>query len=204
MFIIISGPSGSGKTPIVYSLMEVFPNIKKVQSYTTRPTREKEVTGTYIYVSEEDFEAKIKKGFFLEYNKVHKDQQYYGTGMDSFKEACSNGCVALKDIDVDSYKDLRENNSELDIVGIYVTVKDRDVLFKRLRERGESEHTIEIRLHDRVDYENAQQEFYDYVVYTDDINEAIENVVKIVDQEFKKRNIKVKKNKLNKKKKHMF
>jgi len=204
MFIIISGPSGSGKTPIVYSLMEAFPNIKKVQSYTTRPIRAKEVTGTYIYVSKAEFEEKIKQGFFLEYNKVHKDQQYYGTGMDSFIGASTNGFVALKDIDVDSYKDLKENHKDLDIVGIYVTVKDRDVLFKRLRERGESEHTIEIRLHDRVDYENSQQNFYDYVVYTDDINDAIEKVVDIVNKEFKKRKIKVKANKLKRNKKHMF
>lgn len=204
MFIIISGPSGSGKSPLLYSAIETFPNIKKVQSYTTRKVRTNEVHGTYIYLTHSQFEEKIKEGFFLEYNKVHKDQQYYGTGLDSFKEASKNGYVAIKDIDVDSYKDIRQKHPELDIVGIYVTVKNRGILFDRLRERGESERTINIRLFDRVDYENAQAEFYDHVIYTDNMDYAVKNMVKVIDLEFKKRGIKVKKNKVTKKEKYMF
>ena len=74
-------------------------------------------------------------------------------------------------------------------------------MFDRLRERGESENTINIRLHDRVDYENAQKDNYDYVVYTDDFAKAQKQVIKIVEDEFKKRGIKYKKSKL---KKHEF
>lgn len=199
MFIIISGPSGAGKTPITYTITDTFPNVKRIQSYTTRKERTKEVSGTYIYMTVEQFEKKIKEGFFLEYNKVHKDQQYYGTGLDSYLKIVEKGCVAIKDIDVDSYKKIK--NSDLDVVGIYLTVQNRAILFDRLRERGESEQTINIRLHDRVDYENAQKDHYDYVVYTDNFEEAQKQVVKIVEQEFKKRGIKCKKSKL---KKHEF
>lgn len=199
MFIIISGPSGAGKTPITYTIIDTFPNVKRIQSYTTRKERTKEVSGTYIYMTVEQFEKKIQEGFFLEYNKVHKDQQYYGTGLDSYLKIVEKGCVAIKDIDVDSYKKIK--NSDLDVVGIYLTVQNRAILFDRLRERGESEQTINIRLHDRVDYENAQKDHYDYVVYTDDFEEAQKQVIKIVEQEFKKRGIKCKKSKL---KKHEF
>lgn len=199
MFIIISGPSGSGKTPIIYSVIDTFSNVKRIQSYTTRKERTKEVSGTYIYMTPEQFEEKIKQGFFLEYNKVHKDQQYYGTGLDSYKKILEDGCVAIKDIDVDSYKNLR--NSDLDIVGIYITVKDRAVLFDRLQERGESQKTINLRLHDRVDYENSQKDLYDYVVYTDDIKNAEKEVISIIENEMKKRGIKFKKSKI---KKHEF
>lgn len=199
MFIIISGPSGAGKTPITYTITDTFPNVKRIQSYTTRKERTKEVSGTYIYMTVEQFEKKIKEGFFLEYNKVHKDQQYYGTGLDSYLKIVEDGCVAIKDIDVDSYKKIK--NSDLDVVGIYLTVQNRAILFDRLRERGESEQTINIRLHDRVDYENAQKDHYDYVVYTDNFEDAQKQVIKIVEQEFKKRGIKCKKSKL---KKHEF
>lgn len=199
MFIIISGPSGAGKTPITYTITDTFPNVKRIQSYTTRKERTKEVSGTYVYMTAEQFEKKIQEGFFLEYNKVHKDQQYYGTGLDSYLNIVEKGCVAIKDIDVDSYKKIK--NSDLDVVGIYLTVQNRAILFDRLRERGESEQTINIRLHDRVDYENAQKDHYDYVVYTDNFEEAQKQVVKIVEQEFKKRGIKCKKSKL---KKHEF
>lgn len=199
MFIIISGPSGAGKTPITYTITDTFSNVKRIQSYTTRKERTKEVSGTYIYMTAEQFEKKIKEGFFLEYNKVHKDQQYYGTGLDSYLKIVEDGCVAIKDIDVDSYKKIK--NSNLDVVGIYLTVQNRAILFDRLRERGESEQTINIRLHDRVDYENAQKEHYDYVVYTDNFEEAQKQVIKIVEAEFKKRGIKCRKSKL---KKHEF
>ncbi len=199
MFIIISGPSGAGKTPITYTITDTFPNVKRIQSYTTRKERTKEVSGTYIYMTAEQFEKKIQEGFFLEYNKVHKDQQYYGTGLDSYLKIVEKGCVAIKDIDVDSYKKIKD--SDLDVVGIYLTVQNRAILFDRLRERGESEQTINIRLHDRVDYENAQKDHYDYVVYTDNFEEAQKQVVKIVEQEFKKRGIKCKKSRL---KKHEF
>lgn len=202
MFILMSGPSGSGKTPLMYSVVEVFPNIKKVQSYTTRRERKREVDGTYIYLTKSQFVQKIKEGFFLEYNRVHKDQEYYGTGLDSYEKLKSEGYVAIKDIDVDSYKQMRQR--DLDIVGIYVTVQNRQVLFDRLRERGESEKTISIRLYDRVDYENSQRDNYDYVIYTDDINKAIDQIIEIVDKELAKRGIKVKKNKLDRSKVIMF
>ena len=202
MFILMSGPSGSGKTPLMYSVVEVFPNIKKVQSYTTRRERKREVDGTYIYLTKSQFVQKIKEGFFLEYNRVHKDQEYYGTGLDSYEKLKSEGYVAIKDIDVDSYKQMRQRG--LDIVGIYVTVQNRQVLFDRLRERGESEKTISIRLYDRVDYENSQRDNYDYVIYTDDINKAIDQIIEIVDKELAKRGIKVKKNKLDRSKAIMF
>ena len=204
MFIIISGPSGSGKSPLLYNVIETYPNVKKVQSYTTRTIRKNEVKGTYIYLTHSQFEQKIKEGFFLEYNKVHKDQQYYGTGLDSFKEANDNGYVTIKDIDVDSYKNIRQKHPELDIVGIYVTVKNRGILFDRLRERGESEKTINLRLFDRVDYENSQQIYYDHVIYTDNMDKAVKDINKIIDFEFKKRRIKVKKNKVSKKEKYIF
>lgn len=202
MFIILSGPSGSGKTPLLYSVIEKYPNVKKIQSYTTRKLRKKEVDGTYIYLTKTQFEEKIKQGFFLEYNKVHKDQKYYGTGLGSYQKAVSEGFVAIKDIDVDSYKEMKKR--DIDIVGIYVTVKNRGILFDRLRERGESEQTIKIRLYDRVDYENSQAENYDYTIYTDDMDKAVEVMEMIVDKEFKKRGIKVKKNKVVKKDSYMF
>ncbi len=203
MFIVISGPSGAGKTPLLYRIVEVYPNIKKVQSYTTRRVRRREIGGTYIYMTRNQFEEKIKENFFLEYNKVHKDQEYYGTGLNSYQKVIKEGCVAIKDIDVDSYKNIKAN-SNIDIVGIYVTVKNRNILFDRLRERGETEKTINLRLFDRVDYENSQSGFYDYVVYTDKFEKACDEVEKIIDAEFKKRGIDVKKNDVDKVKKPMF
>ena len=193
MLIIISGPSGSGKTPLVYSILDTFSVVKRIQSYTTRQKRTKEIQGTYVYMTAEQFKKKIDEDFFLEYNRVHKDGHFYGTARESYDKIVGEGFVAIKDIDVDSYKKMKE--SDLDIVGIYVTVKDRNILIDRLRERGETQKTIDIRLSDRFDYENAQSAHYDYLIFTDDFEKARAKIINIVDKELKKRGIKCKKNK---------
>ena len=199
MIFIISGPSGVGKTPIIYSIIDDFSVVRRIQSYTSRDVRRKEVEGTYIYLTKEQFEKKIDEGFFLEYNKVHKDGHYYGTALESYQSIIDEGGVAIKDIDVDSYKNIK--NSGEDVVGIYLTVKNKNVLMDRLRERGESEMTIKMRLYDRRRYEDEQKGFFDYVVYTDDYDKAEKEVKEIVKKELDKRNIKYKRSKV---KKHKF
>lgn len=199
MIFIISGPSGAGKTPIIYSVIDDFSVVRRIQSYTSRDVRRKEVEGTYIYLTREEFEKKIDEGFFLEYNKVHKDGHYYGTALESYQSIINEGGVAIKDIDVDSYKKLKESGE--DVVGIYLTVKNKFVLIDRLRERGESEMTIKMRLFDRRRYEDEQKGFYDYVVYTDDYDKAEKEVKDIVKKELDKRKIKYTRSKV---KKHKF
>lgn len=196
MIFIISGPSGVGKTPIIYSVIDDFSVVRRIQSYTSRDVRRKEVEGTYIYLTKEQFEKKINDGFFLEYNKVHKDGHYYGTALESYQSIINEGGVAIKDIDVDSYKNLK--NSGEDVVGIYLTVKNRAVLIDRLRERGESEMTIKMRLYDRRRYEDEQKEHFDYVVYTDDYDKAEKQVKDIVKKELDKRKIKYTRSKVRK------
>ncbi len=196
MIFIISGPSGVGKTPIIYSIIDDFSVVRRIQSYTSRDVRRKEVEGTYIYLTKEQFEKKINDGFFLEYNKVHKDGHYYGTALESYKSIINEGGVAIKDIDVDSYKRLKESGE--DVVGIYLTVKNKFILIDRLRERGESEMTIKMRLFDRRRYEDEQKGFYDYVIYTDDYDKAEKQVKDIVKKELDKRKIKYTRSKVRK------
>ena len=199
MIFIISGPSGVGKTPIIYSVIDDFSVVRRIQSYTSRDVRRKEVEGTYIYLTKEEFEKKINEGFFLEYNKVHKDGHYYGTALESYKSIIDEGGVAIKDIDVDSYKRLKESGE--DVVGIYLTVKNKYILMDRLRERGESEMTIKMRLFDRRRYEDEQMGHYDYVVYTDEYDKAEKQVKDIVKKELDKRKIKYTRSRV---KKHKF
>ena len=62
--VIISGPSGSGKTTICKELTK-DPKVRASVSATTRPPRSQEVDGKdYYFVSEREFERKIKEGYF--------------------------------------------------------------------------------------------------------------------------------------------
>ena len=79
--LILSGPSGSGKTTLHKELLDspLFKNkLVKSISATTRPKRQGEKEGRdYLFLSEETFARRIRRGYFLEWEKVF--DRYYGT-----------------------------------------------------------------------------------------------------------------------------
>ena len=81
MLLVICGKMCSGKDTVVKRLINK--GFKKIVTYTTRPKRKGETNGVdYHYISKEEFENKIKDGFFLEYRtyKVASgDIWYYGS-----------------------------------------------------------------------------------------------------------------------------
>lgn len=66
---IIVGPSGVGKGTLQAKLTDKYPNAFGFSvSYTTRAAREGEVHGVnYNYISQDEFQAMIKAGDFIEY-----------------------------------------------------------------------------------------------------------------------------------------
>src|SRR5450631_2999529 len=79
--VIISGPSGCGKTTLHKALL-LSPLLKgklvKSISATTRNKRPGERQGRdYLFLSTGVFEERIKKGYFLEWERVF--DHYYGT-----------------------------------------------------------------------------------------------------------------------------
>ena len=71
--IAVSAPSGAGKTTIVKKILSYYPEIVFSVSATTRPKREKETYGVeYFFISEDEFQKKIKDGEFVEWEKFYK------------------------------------------------------------------------------------------------------------------------------------
>lgn len=67
-FLVIIGPSGVGKTSVVRTLQRKG-LVQLVPSWTTRPPRDDEkdeVVSDHVFVSNEEFDAKVEEGFFLE------------------------------------------------------------------------------------------------------------------------------------------
>jgi guanylate kinase len=79
--IIISAPSGGGKTTISQKIIDYLQHmmpIAKLVSYTSRPPRPTEQNGIdYFFISRQDFQEKIKSGFFLETTEY--DHNLYGS-----------------------------------------------------------------------------------------------------------------------------
>ena len=76
--IVISAPSGAGKGTVISKLLEKENNLWLSVSATSRAPRTNDIEGeTYYFYSKEEFENKIKEGYFLEYAEYAGN--YYGT-----------------------------------------------------------------------------------------------------------------------------
>ena len=104
LLIVISGPSGAGKGTICQELLKRNDNLFLSISMTTREPRGTEVNGVeYYFVSEEEFEKRIREDGLLEYAKVHNGK-YYGTPKDKVFDMLNKGydvliCKNIKMID---------------------------------------------------------------------------------------------------------
>ena len=93
--IIISGTTCAGKGTVIKKLLANHNDIVLSTSYTSRPKRESEIDGVdYYFVSQEEFENKIKNGDFLEYAQVQYGA-YYGTPKKEVLELLDSGKLFL-------------------------------------------------------------------------------------------------------------
>jgi guanylate kinase len=174
---IISAPSGSGKSTLVTRLMRQVTRLHFSISYTTRPLRGNERDGhDYYFIAREDFEKRIKNNEFLEHAQVFDN--YYGTHVSELDRAEAEGNDLVLDIDVQGARQLKERIPAA--VSIFILPPSREILEKRLRDRGEdSEPVIQRRLHD-AEEEIRNYSNYDYVLVNREVDSSVEALVSIV------------------------
>ena len=176
--MVLSGPSGVGKGTIVQRVLQARPNCALSVSCTTRPPREGEKDGVnYFFLTREKFEEMIKDGGFLEYSEHFSN--FYGTPRFFVEQKLKEGDVILE-IEVDGALNVKKAYKEAILV--MIAPPDRQTLVKRLRGRGtEDEETIAKRIA-RADYELSKASYYDYTIINDDLDEAVGEVVQILEQ----------------------
>jgi guanylate kinase len=177
---IISAPSGSGKSTLVHRLLKTVPGLSFSISYTTRPPRPTETNGVdYVFITREDFEARLARGEFLEHAEVFGN--YYGTNAESLEGAVRAGCDLVLDIDVQGARQLKVAIPEA--ISVFVLPPSREVLEQRLRARSQdSEEVIQRRLKGAAaEVRNYTQ--YDYVLINREIEESAARLASIVKAE---------------------
>lgn len=181
MLVILSGVSGAGKDTTKKELMKRMKNIATLPSFTSRAMREGEEEGVqYHFISKEEFEDKIRKGDFYEYDLHHGN--YYGTSRELMSNKIKEGKIIVKDIEVNGTENLLKLlGNDTKIVTIFLKV-EKEELKRRLIERGDKLADIEIRLN-RLEYEESKIGLYDYVIKNDEFEKTVQVIMTIIENE---------------------
>lgn len=180
LLIVFSAPSGTGKTSVLFKVLKFHPEIKFSVSATTRAPREGEKDGiNYHFLSDEEFEASIKKGELLEWNVVHGYK--YGTLERSVFDVLERGESIILDTDTIGAFNIRKQFPEA--VLIFIIPPSPEVLDERLKKRDtESPERIKKRL-GAAPTEIARMSEYDYIVVNDTFDAAVSQVNLIIEAE---------------------
>ena len=182
LLVVISGPSGAGKGTIYQRVIERT-GMKRSVSVTTRKPREGEVEGVnYYFRTEEEYQQMIAAGEFLETAAVYNN--FYGTPKAPVFENLDNGYDVLFEVDVHGAKSIKKKYPEA--IAIFVMTPDFETLEQRLRGSGtESEDSLKTRL-GAAKRELGKYEMFDYIVFNDDAEQAIGDVLDIINAEKRK------------------
>ena len=177
--LIITAPSGAGKTSITKYLMEQFPELAFSISAATRSPRANEENGKdYYFMSEAEFQHKIKAKEFAEWEMVYEGK-YYGTLKSELERIWANKQIPVLDIDVKGAIHV-QNQYPINTLSIFIEPPSVDVLRKRLESRGtETEQSLTARVN-KASYEISFKTHFDNTIVNEDLNKAFEEAVNLV------------------------
>ena len=178
--IIFSAPSGSGKTTIVkYLLDQPELNLAFSVSATSRPKRGSEKQGVnYYFISISEFKNHIKKGDFLEWEEVYRDN-FYGTLKSEVERLWAEGKNVIFDIDVVGGLRIKKKYPE-QTLAVFVKPPSVDELKIRLKKRStESDDKINMRVA-KASVELATAPQFDQVIKNYDLDTALKEAHQMV------------------------
>lgn len=179
--IVFSAPSGSGKTTIVRHLLrQERLGLEFSISATSREPRGEEVDGKdYYFISAEEFKKKIKSNEFLEWEEVYINN-FYGTLQKEISRIWAKGKHVIFDIDVAGGLRIKKKFPD-QTLAVFIKPPDINELIIRLKERGEeSPEKIAMRVA-KAPTEMATAPQFDTIILNDDLETAINEAEKLVD-----------------------
>lgn len=181
LVIVLHGPSGVGKDAVIDRLRERT-GIHRATSSTSRPPRPNEVDGNhYHFLSEAQFEEKIRAGEFAEWARVYDD--YKGLERREVEEPLRQGRDVIIRTDVQGARTWRERLEGA--VFIFLMAEDREALRARLAARGSEDAASLARRLGELEEELADIENNDYVVYNrhGELEAAVDEIEQIIERE---------------------
>jgi guanylate kinase len=175
---VITGTSGAGKGTLERALLSQMPELELAVSATTRERREGEENGReYWFISQDEFDEKLRAGEFLEHVEFPWGQRS-GTLRSEIARITDAGKNPLLDLEPQGALDVK--NTVPGAVTIFVEAPSFEENERRLRERAtESEGEIEERLELAREQLSKANEF-DYLIVNHDFDRALGELTSIV------------------------
>ena len=175
---VLSSPSGAGKTTIARKLLSRTDHLLMSVSATTRTPRPSEIQGTdYIFLSDQEFSARLKAGRFLEHANVFGNR--YGTPRAPVEAALAKGDDVLFDVDWQGTQQLRQSDGQ-DLVAVFVLPPAHAELERRLTQRAQDpEEVVRARMA-KAASEISHWTEYDYIVVNSDVEIAARKIEAIL------------------------
>lgn len=172
IFAIIAG-SASGKSTVESELTKRF-RIPHIISYTTRAPRKGEQNGVdYHYITEQEFNLRGEKGFFIE-RAVYRGCQY-GLSLEGLNYKEKPYVVV---VNPHGYEELLKCVGKQHITSIFLNVEERERLI-RLAKRGDDIDEVIKRIH------NDRKEFAEFIDTADIVYSPKEGAtVKVITKAF--------------------
>ena len=181
--LIVSAPSGGGKSTIVGHLLKSFNIFDFSVSATSRAPRGSEVNGKeYFFLTQDEFKRRALNGDFVEYEEVYPGL-FYGTLKSEVERIWGNNKVILFDIDVMGGMNLKKLYGEKSI-SLFIAPPSLETLRERLIKRGtDTPEAIEKRVA-KAEKEMQYSGNFDKILVNDDLQTALEEVEKIIKENF--------------------
>jgi guanylate kinase len=179
VFVIV-GPAGVGKGTLVQNLRQRMPDLSLSVSATTRTPRPGERDGEhYHFLTREQFAEAVAADQFVEHAEYAGN--CYGTLRSELQSRLNAGQSVLLEIELQGARQLRDTLP--DAVGVFIAPPTRQALRARLMRRGtDSPEQIAARL-EAAERELAAQPEFAHVVVNDHLEEAVRQLVAIVQRE---------------------
>ena len=182
LLVVISGPSGVGKSTICRALVDRLDAQLSISATTREPGQGERHGQDYHFLSVAEFKRRLENNEFLEHAEVFGNS--YGTLAQPVIEGLKAGRTVVVEIDVNGAKQVRKRFSQAKMFLILPPAPD--TLGQRLNTRRRDDRSV---IADRLAKADGEIRFaresgcYDYTIVNDHLEEAINQVLKIITQE---------------------